>query len=232
MNTRENVLQRLSNGLRREALAYRIVGIVSLVTSILLILIAIVTLCAGAFMTATETPADDIYYSENYIVENDDTSIEHSNNGLYIEDGDSSVEFNGDGLYIEDGDSSVEFNDDGLFIEDGDSYVEFGQDGLIIEDGEDVYTFTEDDAFIFAGVGVMAVGGFYFGFGCSLLAIAIVNLVMASKVSKSRYSEVLTAKHAGSVGSIVLAALFNEIALIFVIINFVLAKKHRAVLEN
>ena len=31
MNTRENVLQRLSAGLRREALAYRIVGIVGLV---------------------------------------------------------------------------------------------------------------------------------------------------------------------------------------------------------
>lgn len=232
MNTRENILQRLSNGLRREALAYRIVGIVGLVTSILLLIIGIVVMGAGTYMTATETPVDDIYYSDNYIIENDDTSIEHSNDGLYIEDGDSSVEFNNDGLYIEDGDSSVQFNNDGLYIEDGDSSVEFGQDGLIIEDGEDVYTFTEDDAFILAGAGVMALGGFYVGFGGSLLAIAIVNLVMASKVSKSRYSEVLTAKHAGSVGSIVVAALFNEIALIFVIINFVLAKKHRAVLEN
>lgn len=216
MNTRENVLQRLSAGLRREALAYRIVGIVGLVTAILMLIIGIFVSCVGAFMTATETPSSEIAFENNYI----------------ISDGDSSVEFNEDGFVIQDNDSLVEFNEDGIIIQDNDDSIEFNEDGIIIQDGNESIEITEEDAFIFAGVGVMAFGGFYIGFGCSLLAIAIVNLVMASKVSKSRYSEVLTAKHAGSVGSIVVAALFNEIALIFVIINFVQAKKNRAVLEG
>ena len=71
---------------------------------------------------------------------------------------------------------------------------------------------------------------FYIIFGIALLVVAIVNLVTASKIGKYRYSEVLTVKHAGSVGSIVLAAFFNEIALVFVIINFVTAKKNRNIL--
>ena len=216
MNTRENVLQRLSAGLRREALAYRIVGIVGLVTAILLLIIGIIVSGVGAFMTATETPSNEIAFENNYI----------------ISDGDSSVEFNDDGFVIQDNDDYVEFNEDGIIIQDNDDSIVFNEDGIIIQDGNESIEITEEDAFIFAGVGVMAFGGFYIGFGCSLLAIAIVNLVMASKVSKSRYSEVLTAKHAVSVGSIVVAALFNEIALIFVIINFVQAKKNRAVLEG
>ena len=216
MNTRENVLQRLSAGLRREALAYRIVGIVGLVTAILMLIIGIVFMGAGTYMTATESSSSEIAFENNYI----------------ISDGDSSVEFNEDGFIIQDNDDYVEFNEDGFIIQDNDDSIEFNEDGIIIQDGNESIEITEEDAFIFAGVGVMAFGGFYIGFGCSLLAIAIVNLVMASKVSKSRYSEVLTAKHAGSVGSIVVAALFNEIALIFVIINFVQAKKNRAVLEG
>ena len=200
MNTKESTLQRLSAGLRREALAYRIVGIVGLVIAILSLIIGIAFMGVGTYLTATETSTSEIQFENNYI--------------------------------ISDGDSSIKFNEDGLVIQDNDDYVEFNEDGIIIQDGNDTIEFTENDAFILAGVGVMAFGGFYVGFGGSLLAIAIVNLVMASKVSKSRYSEVLTAKHAGSVGSIVMAALFNEIALIFVIINFVHAKRNRAVLES
>ena len=200
MNTKESTLQRLSAGLRREALAYRIVGIVGLVIAILSLIIGIAFMGVGTYLTATETSTSEIQFENNYI--------------------------------ISDGDSSIKFNEDGLVIQDNDDYVEFNEDGIIIQDGNDTIEFTENDAFILAGVGVMAFGGFYVGFGGSLLAIAIVNLVMASKVSKSRYSEVLTAKHAGSVGSIVMAALFNEIALIFVIINFVHAKRNRVVLES
>ena len=200
MNTKESTLQRLSAGLRREALAYRIVGIVGLVIAILSLIIGIAFMGVGTYLTATETSTSEIQFENNYI--------------------------------ISDGDSSIKFNEDGLVIQDNDDYVEFNEDGIIIQDGNDTIEFTENDAFILACVGVMAFGGFYVGFGGSLLAIAIVNLVMASKVSKSRYSEVLTAKHAGSVGSIVMAALFNEIALIFVIINFVHAKRNRAVLES
>ena len=200
MNTKESTLQRLSAGLKREALAYRIVGIVGLVIAILSLIIGIAFMGVGTYLTATETSTSEIQFENNYI--------------------------------ISDGDSSIKFNEDGLVIQDNDDYVEFNEDGIIIQDGNDTIEFTENDAFILAGVGVMAFGGFYVGFGGSLLAIAIVNLVMASKVSKSRYSEVLTAKHAGSVGSIVMAALFNEIALIFVIINFVHAKRNRAVLES
>lgn len=164
MNTKENALNRLSTGMMRERLTYKIVGIVALVTSILLIVIGMITMIGGMAFTAYESTETDEIYSYNI-------------------------------------------------------------------DGED-YIITEGDAIGVAGVGIAAVGGFYFGFGFSLLAIAIVNLVMASKVGKYRFSEVLTVKHASSVGSIVVAALFNEIALIFVIINFVFAKRNRALLEG
>ncbi len=164
MNTKENVLTRISTGLMRERLAYKIVGIIGLVTAILLIIIGLITMIGGAAFTANESVMTDEFYSYDI-------------------------------------------------------------------DGEE-YIITEGDAAAVAGVGFIAFGGFYFGFGIGILAIGIVNLVMASKVGKYRQNTELTVKHAGSVSSIVVAALFNEIALIFVIINFVLAKRNRAVLEE
>lgn len=68
-----------------------------------------------------------------------------------------------------------------------------------------------------------------------LLPVVIVGFVMGSKVLRY-YNESATncenaIKHAGSVGVIVLAAIFSTPALIFVIINFAKTKKHRAALD-
>lgn len=68
-------------------------------------------------------------------------------------------------------------------------------------------------------------------YGGVLLTFAIVNLIRSFRIGKYRLSETQTIKHASSVGSIVLAAIFNEIALIFAIINFVTAKTNQQVLE-
>lgn len=163
MNTKENVISRLSTGLKRERTAYKAIGIVGLVTAIILIVIGMIFMIGGIFMTTSEAVVtEDFYYD-------------------------------------------YEVN------------------------GED-YTVDENAAIAIAGVGIMAFSGFYIGFGSALLAIAIVNLCLASRAGKHSKDPELTVKHAGSVGSIILAALFNEIALIFVIINFVTAKKNRNVL--
>lgn len=68
-----------------------------------------------------------------------------------------------------------------------------------------------------------------------LLPVVIVGFVMGSKVLRY-YNESAAncenaIKHAGSVGVIVLAAIFSTPALIFVIINFAKTKKRRAALE-
>ena len=126
-------------------------------------------------------------------------------------------------INISDGDSNVYIGDGRIEINDEDAHIYI--DGSEIE-------ITEGDVAILAGASVVFVGMFYIIFGAILLAVAIVNLVTASKIGKYRYSEVLTVKHAGSVGSIVLAAIFNEIALVFAIINFVIAKKNSAVLAD
>ncbi len=69
-----------------------------------------------------------------------------------------------------------------------------------------------------------------------LLPIAIVNLVMAKKVGKYRaklYTDCTDAvKHATSIGSIVLGAIFNQYALIAIVINFILTKKNKAVFDR
>ncbi len=70
------------------------------------------------------------------------------------------------------------------------------------------------------------------GYGFVVLAIAIVNLIRSSKISKYRLDEALTVKHAGSVSSIVISALFNEVALVFSIINFVTSKTNKALLSE
>ena len=193
MNTKENALARLSTGLKHERLAYKIYGIVALVLAIVIMVCGVVSMIAGAFLTATEATSytSDINFDSSFEITDDDSNV-----------------------LI--GDGRIEITDDNASI-----YI----DGSEIE-------FTDEDVAILAGAGVIAFSAFYIGFGIALLVVAIVNLVMASKVGKYRYSEVLTVKHAGSVGSIVLAAFFNEIALVFVIINFVYAKRNRAVLEE
>lgn len=127
--------------------------------------------------------------------------------------------------------SSINIADDDANIYIGDGRIEINDNNASVYiDGNEI-EITEDDIAILAGAGVIAFSAFYITFGIILLAVAIVNLVMASKVGKYRLSDEATVKHAGSVGSIVVAALFNEIALIFVIINFVYAKRNRAILE-
>ncbi len=195
MNTKENVVSRLSTGLKHERLAYKIYGIVSLVLAIIIMVCGFVSMIGGAFLTAEET------YTDEVIVHNE------IDGNINISDGDSNI-FIGDGR--------IEISD-----EDANIYI----DGSEIE-------ITEGDVAIMAGAGVIAVGMFYIIFGIILLVVAIVNLVTASKIGKYRYSEVLTVKHAGSVGSIVLAAFFNEIALVFAIINFVIAKKNSTILAD
>lgn len=197
MNTKENVLSRLSAGLKHEKLAYKIYGIVSLVLAIIMIFGGVVAMISGVFMTETEA----YVYSDGVVYNGE---IEGNIN---ISDGDSSIII---------GDGKIELSDDDAHI-----YI----DGSEIE-------ITDNDIAFFAGAGVIFAGMYCLIVGVIVLAVAIVNLVTASKVGKYRYSEVLTVKHAGSVGSIVLAAFFNEIALIFAIINFVIAKKNRAILEG
>ena len=189
MNTKENVVTRLSRGLRHESLAYRIYGIVALVLSIIIIVCGLVMTIGGAFLTDAE------YQNEANIINNE-----------FI-DGDTDVIL---------GNSSIDITDDDVHIH---------------IDGDDI-NITEDDVAIFAGASVVFMGVFYSIYGFVYLAVAIVNLVLASKIKKYSLNADLTVKHAGSVGSIVVAALFNQIALIFVIINFVIAKKNRAVLEG
>lgn len=195
MNTKENVLSRLSTGLKHERLAYKIYGIVSLVLAIIIMVCGLVSMIGGAFLTAEETYTDEVIFHNEI------------NGSIDIADDDANVHI---------GNGKIEITDDDVHINIDGSEIEI----------------TEGDVAILAGVGVVAVGMFYIIFGIALLVVAIVNLVTASKIGKYRYSEVLTVKHAGSVGSIVLAAFFNEIALVFAIINFVIAKKNSAILND
>lgn len=119
--------------------------------------------------------------------------------------------------------------------------AEVNQYDYYYDDYSDDYYYNEfEDS---ADVGIAIAGGmgaflwgFYFGMGLALLPIAIVNLVMAKKVGKYRnkiYTDCTDAvNHATSVGSIVLGALFNEYALIAIIINFILTKKNKEVFDR
>jgi len=86
-----------------------------------------------------------------------------------------------------------------------------------------------------AAFGFLSVYFFTYGFVFSsiFLAIAIVGFVSVSKIDKcteNMDTDIAPAfEKANSVGSIVLAALFNEIALVFVIIKFVYVKSNRSV---
>ncbi len=100
-------------------------------------------------------------------------------------------------------------------------------------------------AFVFFGIGMsegdafMAgfLGGFYISYGFILfLPVCIADFIIAAKVSRyieSVYSDCGPAiTRSGSVGAIVLGALFNTIAMIFIIINFIYIKRNRAVFEQ
>ena len=92
-------------------------------------------------------------------------------------------------------------------------------------------TYAEDEA-----AALMVVGILFIVYGVVFLPVAIVNLVIKSKVGKYRdklYTDCTDGvKHASSVGTIVLGAIFNSIALIFIIINFVFMKKNRETFER
>lgn len=110
-------------------------------------------------------------------------------------------------------DYSVEYNGSEYYIEDFD---------------------VEPDAV--ASALFIGLGSGYISMALIFLGVGIVNFVLASKVGKYRntlYKDCTNgANHASSVGSIVLAAFFNEVALIFVIINFVFMKRNAQTFES
>lgn len=97
---------------------------------------------------------------------------------------------------------------------------------VVLVGGEGMGMFTGFMGFVYMG----------FVYGGVFLAVGIVNLVLKKKVSAlmdTCYSNPSAAiRRCGSVGTIVLAAFFNEIALIFVIINFVKTKTNRGILAQ
>lgn len=80
------------------------------------------------------------------------------------------------------------------------------------------------------------IGGMYLFMGLLYLPIAIVNLVMAKKAGEYRenldHDPKSVIDRCGSVGLIVLAAFFNSLALVFIIINFVRVKTNKHIIEK
>lgn len=80
------------------------------------------------------------------------------------------------------------------------------------------------------------VGFVFLLYSILFLPIAIINMVMIGKVDyyrNSLYNDCgPTVTRSTSVGNIVFAAFFNEIALIFIIINFVFVKRNKAVFDK
>ena len=118
------------------------------------------------------------------------------------------------------------------------SYVIDTSSGYVVEYDDNGY-YTEDfdtGVDVVAGSVFIGLGSGYFSMGLVFLGVGIVNFVLSSKVGKYRnniYTDcTIGANHAGSVGSIVLAAFFNEVALVFVIINFVFMKRNASTFEN
>ena len=79
--------------------------------------------------------------------------------------------------------------------------------------------------------------GFYFFFALfAYLPITIINFVMTKKVRKYRdmvnHDLETVVNRCGNVGIIVLGALFNQLALIFIIINFVRVKANKKLIEQ
>ena len=85
-------------------------------------------------------------------------------------------------------------------------------------------------------VGMLFAFCMYFTYGIVLLPVAIANLVMAKKATNYMngiYTDPRPAlTRCGAVGIIVVAAFFNTISLIFVIINFVRMKNNTALIER
>lgn len=93
----------------------------------------------------------------------------------------------------------------------------------------------------FANMGEVLIASFsmafsYFFMGTTYLGIGIVNLILKGKVSK--YMEGLyhdcgpAIKRGESIGMIVFNAIFNTIALVFYVINFITIKEHREDFEE
>lgn len=80
------------------------------------------------------------------------------------------------------------------------------------------------------------IGGLYLLVGLTYLAIAIANLVMAKRAGEYRenldYEPKFVIDRCGSVGLIVLGAIFNPLALVFIIINFVRTKTCKHIIEK
>ena len=68
------------------------------------------------------------------------------------------------------------------------------------------------------------------------LPVFIINLVASGKlnnyISTADRDIEMSRARAGSIGMIVFAAIFNDIALIFVILNFIYVKRHRDIIES
>ena len=82
----------------------------------------------------------------------------------------------------------------------------------------------------------MIIGMAYMEFAVMYIAMAIVNLIMVNKVSF--YQDALNTdvsvvrKRCGSVGMIVFGAMFNSIAMAFIIVNFVRTKTNAAAFDR
>ena len=99
--------------------------------------------------------------------------------------------------------------------------------GIIIAAGMTGYSYRLD----------MAVVGIMYGLiGLLILPVAIVNLVMAKKAGEYRedldHDPKSVIERCGSVGLIVLAAFFNSLALVFIIINFVRTKTNKHIIAK
>ena len=85
-------------------------------------------------------------------------------------------------------------------------------------------------------IGMALMFGIYFVYGLFFLPISIINFVMVKKATKYMNGIYVDPRHTldrcGSVGRIVLAAFFNNIALVFIIINFVRMKNNAALIER
>lgn len=128
---------------------------------------------------------------------------------------------------------SYNFDDYGYHFDEYDGY--YYDDYYDYYDYYDYDTRTDDAETVLGGVGVVF-WIYYFFMGITFLPIAIVNLVMAKKVKKYRnklYTDCTDAvNHATSVSSIVLGAIFNQYALIAIIINFILTKQNKEVFDK
>lgn len=97
------------------------------------------------------------------------------------------------------------------------------------------YDYQYRSADIYA-VGAVSGGVVLLIYGILFAPVAVIDLIMIGKTQRyidSLYKDCGEAvTRCGSVGMIVFGAFFNTIALIFIIINFVKVKSHRAVFEE